>query len=251
MKNSLLFLFLFTFSISVSAQQINKNPFQSLIQEAEKTHSDGLVINKEGDLFDEWYFGNDPQQVDIKSITKSNTNLGFGILFTQNKFNIKAHNLMFGRYNSPICGDREEFHLLDFWVGAWDVYNGDHKVGTNKIEKILNGCALIENWRNVQGSEGISIFYYYPKEGRWKQVWVTENPFSNGGVKEKAHIETLENGSIRFQGDVLAANGTEYLDRTTLTPFENGHVEQLIEISADEGKSWREIFRGIYKLVKK
>ena len=82
------------------------------------------------------------------------------------------------------CGDREEMHLLDFWVGSWDVFSGDRKIGTTRIEKVLNGCAILEHWKSAAGGEGKSLFYYYPAEERWKQVWVTGNPFRRGGVKE-------------------------------------------------------------------
>lgn len=147
----------------------------------------------------------------------------------------------------PACNEREEYRLLDFWVGSWEVYAGEQKIGTNKIEKILGGCAIIENWKSGRGSEGKCLFYYYPAEERWKQVWITENPFRNGGVKEKVHVATLENGGLRFQGTVTTAGGGAYLDRTTLVPMGDGNVEQVIEISSDSGKSWREMFRGLYK----
>lgn len=145
------------------------------------------------------------------------------------------------------CQEQEKFQLLEFWVGQWDVYMGDQKIGTNHIQKVVDGCAIIENWTSGKGATGKSLFYYYPKEQRWKQVWVTENPFSNGGVKEKEHVKTLENGGTIFQGTVISAKGAEYLDRTTLNPLENGDVEQIIEISTDGGENWRQMFKGVYK----
>jgi len=148
---------------------------------------------------------------------------------------------------APSCEERNELHLLDFWVGSWEVYSGDRQVGTNRIEKILDGCALMEHWTSGTGSRGKSLFYYYPEDGRWKQVWVTENPFGRGGVKEKAHVETLENGGTRFQGTLVTSGGREYLDRTTLVPAEDGTVVQVIEISVDGGSSWKEMFRGVYR----
>lgn len=163
---------------------------------------------------------------------------------------IFSWNVAFPQQPVP-CSEREEFHLLDFWVGSWEVYSGDQKIGTNKIEKIMGGCAIIENWTGGRGSEGKSLFYYLPAEQTWKQVWVTENPFSNGGVKEKTHVETLDNGGSRFQGKVMAQSGTLYLDRTTLIPLANGNVEQVIEISSNDGENWREVFRGVYKPVQK
>lgn len=98
-----------------------------------------------------------------------------------------------------------------------------------KRRKISGGCAIIESWIGGRGSEGKSFFYYYPNEMHWKQVWVT-----NGGVEEKPHVKTLENGGTRFQGVVIANIGTEYLDRTTLNTLENGNVEQVIAISSDD-----------------
>ena len=147
----------------------------------------------------------------------------------------------------PKCSDQPAFQLLSFWIGEWDVFSGDQKIGSNKIEWILNECAIVENWRDGRGEEGKSLFYYQPAENRWKQVWVTENPLRPGGVKEKAHIETLENGSVCFQGRMIGSEGAIYLDRTTLVPHENGHVTQIIEISADDGENWQGVFEAVYK----
>lgn len=145
------------------------------------------------------------------------------------------------------CEENPEFEVLNFWVGEWEVFVDETQVGTNRIEQILDGCAIMEHWQDVRGGQGKSLFYYHPTEGRWKQIWVTPNPFRPGGVKEKAHIETLDNGAIRFQGTVVTLQGQTYLDRTTLIPTENGDVRQIIEISADEGESWREMFNAVYK----
>ena len=54
-------------------------------------------------------------------------------------------------------------------------------------------------------------------------------------------------GAVRFQGTVVAADGTEYLDRTTLTPLDGGRVRQHIEVSADDGASWRTSFDAVYR----
>ncbi len=41
------------------------------------------------------------------------------------------------------CAADSAFSLLDFWVGEWDVFTGDQLAGTDRVEKILSGCALI------------------------------------------------------------------------------------------------------------
>jgi len=144
-----------------------------------------------------------------------------------------------------VCETDPVFRTLDFWVGEWDVFAGEQQVGTNRIEKVLSGCALIENWRGAGGAEGKSLFYYHPASGAWRQIWVTENPLTPGGVKEKRHIATLEGGAIRFQGTIALPDGGSYLDRTTLTPLDDGRVRQVIEINRD-GSTWQVTFDAIY-----
>lgn len=143
------------------------------------------------------------------------------------------------------CTDDPAYSLLDFWIGEWIVYSGDVKAGENRIEKILDGCAVAEFWVGEGGGEGQSLFYV-DTDGRWQQVWVTAWAANPGGVKEKTHIES-DAGSVRFQGEISHPVHGRYLDRTTLTPNSDGTVRQLIEVSVDGGGSWRTTFDAIYK----
>lgn len=146
----------------------------------------------------------------------------------------------------PPCEETEGFHRLDFWVGEWDVFTDGAKAGTNRIEKILNGCAILEHWTGAGGSEGKSLFYYSSATGKWKQVWVTQQATRPGGLKEKELIQEFEDGGVRFQGEISLSSGNTYLDRTTLTPLEEGKVRQVIEVSRDGGKNWRVTFDAVY-----
>ena len=143
------------------------------------------------------------------------------------------------------CADMENYRLLDFWVGDWEVYAGEDKVGDNRIEKVLGGCAVMEHWTGADGGEGKSLFYV-DTNGTWKQVWVTEWAANPGGVKEKVRVPVSANGAVRFQGQVRRPDSGIYLDRTTLTALENGAVRQLIETSTDSGASWETAFDAIY-----
>jgi len=145
------------------------------------------------------------------------------------------------------CRDDPVFATLNFWVGEWEVYSDKRQVGENRVEKILEGCAILEHWQDARGNKGKSLFYYYPAEKRWKQVWVTPNPFQPGGVKEKMHIGTLENGTVQFQGMVITPQGKSYLDRTLLIPLDSMRVRQIIKISQDKGKSWQVVFKALYQ----
>lgn len=145
-----------------------------------------------------------------------------------------------------LCADVPVYSLLDFWVGNWDVFSGDEQVGTNRIEKTLGGCAIFEHWTDADGNEGKSLFYV-DQDGNWQQVWVTPWAANPGGVKEKSHVETLPDGSVRFQAGMRHTDAGSWLDRTTLTPLEDGNVRQLIEISRDDGVTWRAAFDATYR----
>ena len=154
-----------------------------------------------------------------------------------------------GSLASEVCDD-PLYRALDFWVGEWRVVDADGVVqGHNRIEKILAGCAVLEHWTAAGGSEGKSLFYVDPAKGRWNQVWVTESAGSPGGTKEKAHIETLSDGAVRFQGTIVLADGREVLDRTTLTPLPDGRVRQHIQNSGDGGETWTAGWVGFYERV--
>jgi hypothetical protein len=148
---------------------------------------------------------------------------------------------------SPRCGDVPAYSRLDFWVGKWDVLDpSGTRVGSSVIEKILRGCAILENWRDMEGREGKSLFYYDRPGDAWKQVWVTDD----GHFKEKssgaAEQKGVPEGSVRFQGRLPTRDGSVVLDRTTLTPSAAGRVRQLIEISRDDGTTWKAVFDGTY-----
>ena len=135
---------------------------------------------------------------------------------------------------------------LDFWVGEWEVEADGKFDGTNRIEKVLGGAAVLEHWHGADGHEGKSWFYFYPAEHRWKQIWVTDI----GGVKEKAQVETQSGGAVRFRGEMARRDGTKLLDQTTLTPGADGTVRQVIEQSADGGRTWRVVYDAVYRRKK-
>ena len=145
------------------------------------------------------------------------------------------------------CENDPAYHLLDFWVGEWEVRDPSGELqGHNEIVKVLNSCAIIENWTTISHHDGKSLFYYDGPHKQWKQVWVT----SDGSMKEKAFIERYSDGGTRFQGTLLMKDGSTVLDRTTLTPLRDGRVRQVIEQSADNGKTWGS-WEGVYTRVTK
>lgn len=148
----------------------------------------------------------------------------------------------------PPCRATEAGRALDFWIGEWTVTDGgDTVLGASRVEWDADGCAVHEYWQGAQGARGTSLFYFAVNEDTWHQVWVTGNTALPWGLKFKDMIARGEDGSVQFQSEQVNQDGVPYLDRTTLTPNEGGTVRQLIEISTDDGATWRTSFDAIYE----
>lgn len=146
------------------------------------------------------------------------------------------------------CREQPRGRVLDFWVGEWTVVNAadGSPAGENRIERLLDGCAITESWHGVdKGDDGMSLFAYDARRQTWDQVWVTQDTSRPGGLKHKTMTEILYANAARFQGAIATAKGV-VLDRTTLTPWRDGRVRQTIEWSRDGGKTWKAVFDAFY-----
>ena len=143
--------------------------------------------------------------------------------------------------NVPPCERIAGHRQFDFWIGDWDVYNRQgKKAGTNRIDKVVNGCVLMENWVGAGGGPGKSLNYYDHTTGEWVQIWIGGTGVilpARGGIKD---------GSMFLEGTRYLRNGTTQLYRGTWTPLEDGRVRQFLELSSDEGKTWKVWFEGFY-----
>ena len=146
------------------------------------------------------------------------------------------------RINASPCENGDTFKQFDFWVGDWAVYGpAGRLVGVNKIEKLLNGCLIVENWTGAAGMTGKSMNFYDASLKKWRQVWVdaSGNPvLVAGGLQADK--------SMQLSGVGKNAQG-EFLRRMTVSKLENGNVRQHWEQSKDNGATWSTVFDGTYK----
>ncbi len=136
----------------------------------------------------------------------------------------------------PPCSTPEH-RQFDFWIGDWEVFNPQgQRVGSNRIDKVLGGCALHESWRGSTGHRGSSYNFYDAADGNWHQTWidVAGAPLYING--------SFEDGRMRMVDDA----GTS---RITWTPLESGHVRQHWEQRADGSATWATVFDGEYRRV--
>ena len=130
---------------------------------------------------------------------------------------------------------------FDFWVGNWDVTVAGKPAGVNRIEKILEGCALLENWQGVGGMSGKSVNFYDPRRERWHQTWVDDRGGSLGLDGAFTGGKMVLTGTKKDP-----ATGKTTIDRITWTPLPADQVRQVWETSTDDGKSWTVAFDGLY-----
>ena len=139
------------------------------------------------------------------------------------------------------CLDDAVFAGFDFWVGEWEVHTADGSfAGTNRIEKVLNGCLVTEAWTGASGFTGTSINFVDKITGEWVQVW---NDASGGQIQVRGG---LTDEGMRLVGTLhYVSNGKTFRFRGLWTPLEDGRVRQYFEQSED-GTVWTPWFEGFY-----
>ena len=140
------------------------------------------------------------------------------------------------------CEQNAGFREFDFWVGEWEVSDGAGTVvGENSITRQESGCVLVENWRGVQGTTGMSINYLNKITDEWVQIWHAASGYQidiRGGVTGEG---MLLRGTIHYIG-----TGQTAPFRGLWTPWPDGRVRQFFEQSNDDGATWEPWFEGFY-----
>jgi hypothetical protein len=133
------------------------------------------------------------------------------------------------------------YHQFDFWLGEWEVQTPKGTpAGENKVEKILDGCAIRESWTAADGSHGASLTSYDAPASRWTQTF----------VDDLGMVLVLEgeyrDGRMVLSGQRSGSRGSTILNRIVWTKLEGERIRQRWEQSPDEGRNWTVLFEGLY-----
>ena len=137
----------------------------------------------------------------------------------------------------------KEYKQFDFWLGNWDVFDVKNKlIGTNRIVKMANACAIQENWASNTGpSLGTSYNYYKAQDKSWNQLWI-----DNAGGSLELKGKKIQNKMI-LKSALVTDKNDSYFNQITWTENQDGTVEQLWELVDRNNNVLKEIFRGLYK----
>jgi len=136
--------------------------------------------------------------------------------------------------NAAPCEFDPEHRRFDFWIGEWNVKNhAGQPVGKSRIEKMLGGCVILENWTGGTGYEGKSLNFIDPGTGKWRQTWV-----DNRGGKIEFTGSFDEKGNLVYYADATDQNGKPIRRRLTFFNLADGRVRQFSQRSMDNEKTW-------------
>jgi len=147
--------------------------------------------------------------------------------------------------NSPISASclPSAYREFDFWVGDWDVFDagspivGNGMVARARVDLILGGCVLREDYQGADGHKGQSFTIFDGSRKVWHQSWVT-----NRG--ELLLIEgKIEHGTMVLSGEDRAKGA---LVRGAWK-LEKGNVRETAVTSTDGGKTWKPWFDLVFR----
>lgn len=127
---------------------------------------------------------------------------------------------------------------IDFWLGTWEVREGNEVVATSTIELTSDGCAIRESYRQKDGYNGTSLTFRDPVLKKWRQTWVD----SRGAVGEFSGDFT--DGKLQFTGETHTAEGVTVYRRMSLAP-EGGNVRQ-VSFASHDGATWKPHYEILY-----
>jgi hypothetical protein len=134
--------------------------------------------------------------------------------------------------------DSNTENQFDFWLGEWNVTWGEDGTGTNRIERILDGKIVQENFI-APNLHGMSFSGYDLERGLWCQTWVD----NNGTYLD--FTGKFEDGSMILSRNAIV-KGQACKQRMVWYDIRENQLEWNWERSDDNGKSWQVVWQIHY-----
>lgn len=164
-------------------------------------------------------------------------------------FTLIGSNNLFSQSSTTEISPEEYF---DFWIGEWDLtwLEPDSSIGTgfNKIERVLGGAVIKENFEGLTGSSagyiGKSYSVYKRTTGEWKQTWVD----NTGDYLE--FTGEFEDDLRMFTRTATDQEGELILQRMVFYDIQPDSFTWDWESSRDNGSTWSLNWQINYERVK-
>ena len=127
---------------------------------------------------------------------------------------------------------------FDFWLGEWEAAWGENERGSNRVERILEGRIVQENFM-APDFTGMSVSAYDPERKLWCQTWVDSHgtylDFTGGFVEDK----------MILMRDAIV-HGQACKQRMIWYDIHSDHFTWNWERSDDGGQTWRVLWQIRY-----
>jgi hypothetical protein len=140
---------------------------------------------------------------------------------------------------SPASCAAPEYRQFDFWAGDWDVFDvgSPIQVARARVDRILDGCVLREDYRGSNGHHGESFTIYDASRKVWHQSWVTN----------RGELLVIEG---TMEGDTMVLGGEDHAKGALVRgewKRESGNVRETAATSTDGGKTWKPWFDLVFR----
>ena len=145
--------------------------------------------------------------------------------------------------------DTPESKLLDFWVGDWELTyagpDGKPVKSRNRITKILDGCAVLEEFDGASGTplKGHSVSTFDRATKKWKQTWVDNT------AAYLDFVGGMEEGNMVFARET-ERQGRKLRQRMVFRDVRADSLTWLWQGSQDDGKTWTTQWEIAYRRSK-
>jgi hypothetical protein len=134
--------------------------------------------------------------------------------------------------------DTNPENQFNFWLGEWEAAWGENERGTNRVERILEGRIVQENFA-APDFTGMSVSAYDPERKLWCQTWVDSNgtylDFTGGFVDDRMIL--TRDAIVR---------GEACKQRMIWYDIHSDHFNWNWERSDDGGGTWRVLWQIRY-----
>jgi hypothetical protein len=168
-----------------------------------------------------------------------------GLAFLPLAFALAAH-----AQTEPAYGcDSPESRALDFWLGEWELsYQGDDgkpAKSRNRITKVLDGCAVLEEFTGAPGTklDGRSFSTFDRVTRQWKQTWVDNTAAYldfTGGTAD---------GQVYFMREA-ERQGKRFKQRMIFQDVQRDSLTWRWQRSDDGGTTWFNQWEIAYRRLK-
>ena len=144
--------------------------------------------------------------------------------------------------------DSPESRQMDFWLGEWEasyVQNGVAAVSRNRVTKVLDGCAILEEFTGAPGVplDGRSYSVFDRTTREWKQTWVD----NSGGYLD--FVGAVVDGNRVFARE-FRREGRTIRQRMVFRDVKPDSFKWLWQRSDDGGATWSTGWEIDYRRVR-